>query len=171
MAVHETELEYIAPRNIIPNPDNPRMVFRESEMRELLESIREVGIKVPISAYRDKRKCVIIDGERRWRCARKLNLKTIPALIQPKPSKLENLLMMFNIHNVRVQWDLLPMAFKLKEVKGMLESEGEQADARHLAGVTGLSTATVKRAFELLELPQGDQETHSPELCLLHFPS
>src|SRR5439155_12521967 len=114
-------LQEISPDEIRKNPDNPRLIFREEEMSELLESIREVGIKVPVSLYQDGQHFVLIDGERRWRCAKKLNFQTMPAIVQPKPSRLENLLMMFNIHNVRVDWDPMPMALKLLDVKNLLQ--------------------------------------------------
>lgn len=153
MARTESSLIHISTDNIRRNPENPRLIFRESELQDLLESIREVGIKVPISVYKDRGNFILLDGERRWRCASKLNHKTIPALVQPKPTRLENLLMMFNIHNVRVQWGLLPMALKLRDIRTMLEKEGRSTDFRHLAGITGLSITTVKRAFEILDLP------------------
>lgn len=154
MARSKSSLADISPDDIRPNPDNPRIIFREDELRELYESIREVGVRVPISVYQDRTKYTLLDGERRWRCVRKLNLKTIPALIQPKPDHLENLLMMFNIHNVRVQWDPLPTAYKLQEIKKMLEKEGKSAGPHSLAGITGLSVASVNRSFELLRLPK-----------------
>ena len=150
MTTAHSNLIEIPPSKIRPNPENPRLIFRESELQELLESIREVGIKVPIAVYGDHDKFILLDGERRWRCASKLNHKTIPALVQPKPTRLENLLMMFNIHNVRVQWDLFPMALKLRDIRDMLEEEERATDFRHLAGITGLPITTVKRAFELL---------------------
>ena len=34
--------------------------------------------------------------------------------------------MMFNIHNVRVDWDPVSVALKLKDVKELLEKEGKQ---------------------------------------------
>lgn len=154
MAKAESSLKDISPENICRNPDNPRLFFRESELRDLLESIREIGVRVPISVYVDRKKYVLIDGERRWRCASKLNLKTIPAIIQPKPTRLENILMMFNIHNVRVRWDLLPMAYKLKDIQKMLKKEGKPAGPRDLAAITGLTTSTISRAFTLLALPR-----------------
>jgi ParB family chromosome partitioning protein len=158
MAKTTSSLRDISPSKISTNPENPRLIFHESEMRGLFESIRKVGIKVPISVYEDRRKYVLIDGERRWRCACKLNLKTIPALLQPKPNRLENLLMMFNIHNVRVQWDLLPMAYKLQDIKKMLEKSGKSAGPRDLAGITGLSVPIVNQAFDLLNLPKKYQK-------------
>jgi ParB/RepB/Spo0J family partition protein len=122
-------------------------------MQALLDSIREQGIRVPLSVYWDRAKYVLIDGERRWRCARKLNLKSVPAIVLPKPSKLENLLMMFNIHNVRVDWDLMPMAEKLGEVRDLATKNGTVPNAKQLAAITGVRLPTVKRALELLDLP------------------
>ena len=154
MASRVSNLGYISPDSLVKNPDNPRLIFREDEMNQLLESIKEVGIKVPISVYQQGKKYVIIDGERRWRCSLKLNLSEVPVIIQPKPNKLENLLMMFNIHNVRVQWDLMPTAIKLGELKKMLDKEGENATNKLLSAVTGLSLSTVGRCMDLLDLPE-----------------
>ncbi len=148
-----TPLQSVSPDKIRPNPDNPRLVFREGEMTQLMNSIREVGIKVPISLYQDGLRYVLIDGERRWRCAKKLNLKEVPSIVQPKPTRLENLLMMFNIHNVRLDWDLMPMALKLGDVREMLEKAGKAADVKALSAITGVPPSTVKRAFDLLDLP------------------
>ncbi len=151
-------LQEIDPDIIRPNPDNPRLIFHEEEMNELLLSIKEVGVKVPISVYGDGSKFVLLDGERRWRCAKRLNLSGVPALVQPKPSKLENLLMMFNIHNVRVDWDVMPMAKKLGEVRDMLASAGQPHGAKELAGITGVRLTSVRRALELLDLPKHYQQ-------------
>jgi len=147
-------LAHISPDRIGPNPDNPRLIFREEEMNELLESIRDGGVRVPISVYAEGTRFKLIDGERRWRCAQKLNLPFLPAIVVPKPSRLENLLMMFNIHNVRMDWDLMPMAIKLGEVREMLEREKRETNPKALAAVTGVRLATVRRALDLLDLPK-----------------
>lgn len=154
MAKASATLQDISPDRIRKNPDNPRLLFREDDMNELLESIREVGIKVPVSLYEDGQHYVLIDGERRWRCAKKLNLPTMPAIVQPKPTRLENLLMMFNIHNVRVDWDPMPMALKLREVSSLLEKAGQSTNAKALSAVTGVPLASVRRALDLLDLPE-----------------
>src|SRR5580704_15379413 len=119
MAQRAGMLQEIKPDKIRANPDNPRLVFREDEMQQLMDSIKEVGIKVPVSLYEDGSKFVLLDGERRWRCPKRLNLSAVPAIVQPKPDRLENILMMFNIHNVRVDWDPMPMALKLKDVQDL----------------------------------------------------
>jgi len=158
MRVSESHLQQIHPDEIRPNPDNPRLIFREQEMNQLLESIREVGIRVPITVYQDAKHFYLVDGERRWRCARKLNLAEMPAIVQPKPSRLENILMMFNIHNVRVDWDLIAIAYKIADVRRLLGKEGKRTAPRDLAVVTGLPLPTVRRALMLLELPKRYQD-------------
>jgi ParB/RepB/Spo0J family partition protein len=151
--VHSEPLLAISPDEIRKNPDNPRMIFREQEMTELLQSIAEVGIQVPLTVYSDKG-YVILDGERRWRCAKRLNLPEVPCIIHPTPTKLENLLMMFNIHNVRVQWDIMPMAYKIGDIRRMLTKEGRDVSPKALSAITGVRLPTVKRCLELLELPK-----------------
>jgi ParB/RepB/Spo0J family partition protein len=153
-----SSLVEIDPDRIDPNPDNPRLIFREDEMKALMESIREVGIQVPLAVFSRGGRYILIDGERRWRSAKRLNLSQVPAIVQPEPTKLENLLMMFNIHNVRVAWGLMPMALKLREIQGLLRGAGKSAAAGNLAGITGVPLPTVRRALELLELPEHYQQ-------------
>src|SRR5207249_5860228 len=86
------------------------------------------------------------------------NFQTMPAIVQPKPTRLENLLMMFNIHNVRVDWDPMPMALKLRDVKDLLEKAGQQSDAKALSAVTGVPLPSVRRALDLLDLPERYQK-------------
>lgn len=153
MVIKTTPLQNISPSDIRKNRDNPRLIFHEDEMKALLDSIREQSIRVPLSVYQDRGKFVLIDGERRWRCAKKLNLRSVPAIVLPRPTKLENLLMMFNIHNVRVDWDLMPMADKLGEVRKLATKNNNVPNAKQLAAITGVRLPTVKRALELLDLP------------------
>ena len=154
MASQRSRLTELSPANIRPNPDNPRLIFREEDMQVLLESIHAVGIKVPLSVYESGKTYRILDGERRWRCAKKLNMRKVPAIIQPKPGPLENLLTMFNIHNVRIDWDMIATAMKLGEVRKILVREGKDAEIADLAGLTGISKSMVRNCLELLELPK-----------------
>ena len=147
------QLQDLNPDKLRPNPDNPRMFFREAEMIQLMNSIREVGIQVPITAYASGNHFILLDGERRWRCAKRLNLKTVPAIIQEKPSHLENLLMMFNIHNVREEWDLVAIAKKIGEIRDILKAGNRKHDEKTIASLTGVTLTTVKRSFEILDLP------------------
>lgn len=148
-------LEQLPVDKIDRNPENPRLYFRPKEMEELLESIRRYGVQVPIAVYKEGKRYVLIDGERRWRCASKLNMKSIPGLVQDKPTRLENMLLMFNIHALREQWDLLTVALKLKEVIALVELEvGRRPTESELSQRTGLGRGVVRRCRYLLDLPE-----------------
>src|SRR5437016_582901 len=137
------------------NPENPRIIFRGDELNQLLKSIRARGVQVPISVYKEGPRFVLIDGERRWRCALKLNRKTIPALIQNRPDRLANLLLMFNIHALREQWDLLTMASKLPSIIDLLQKQkGRRPTETEVAEETSLKRSTIRRCKLLMDLPQ-----------------
>lgn len=153
--MRESRLEDISLDRIDRNPENPRLVFRSGELDQLTESIRLYGVQVPIAVFREGRRYVLIDGERRWRCSLKLNRGTIPALVQGRPAPLLNLLLMFNIHALREQWDLLTIALKLPRVIALLRSElGEEPNERTLAARTGLARSSIRRSKLLLNLPE-----------------
>lgn len=151
------KLDQLDPTSIKKNPDNPRIIFREEDMDALLRSIEQVGIQVPLSVFRkgESNRYILIDGERRWRCALKLGLSEVPVIIEPEPTPLENLLKMFNIHNVRVQWDLIALAYKIDKVRQLVEKEQKVTlTKKELADLTGVSTVTIARCDVLLALPK-----------------
>jgi ParB family chromosome partitioning protein len=159
------ELKSIRVDEIDRNRENPRIHFRQKEMDELMESIAIHGVQVPISVHREKDRYVLLDGERRWRSALKLNLKTIPALVQDRPDRLTNLLLMFNIHSLREQWDLLTIATKLAVVIDLLaKSEGRRPTEEQISRHTGLPRGVIRRCRYLIDLPSEFQEQLQREL-------
>jgi ParB family transcriptional regulator, chromosome partitioning protein len=151
----DTGISLIKPRQLHPNPENPRLIFRLDELRVLQDSIKHQGILVPLTVYREGRDYVILDGERRWRCALKLALDTVPAIVQPKPDPLQNLLMMFAIHNQRQEWDPLPTAYKLQELEGRIAKDwGRQPTESELAEFASITRGEVRRLKALLALPE-----------------
>ena len=165
ISADDAKLQQIDVDKIIPNKENPRLVFRSGELDELQESIRTFGVQVPIAVYKDKGRFVLIDGERRWRCCLKLNKPTIPALIQKKPGPLENLLLMFNIHALREQWDLLTIAIKLPDVIKLLKTELERTPTEaEISEKTGLKRGVIRRCKLLMNLPEKYREQILVEL-------
>lgn len=159
------QLKQLKVHLIYPNPDNPRIIFRQEEMDSLLISIKKYGVQVPISVYKEGDRFVLIDGERRWRTSKKLNLSTIPAIIQAKPTPLDNLLMMFNIHALREQWDLFTVANKITLVIELLtERLGHEPNEIELSEETGLSRGTIRRCRLLIDLPERFKEIILKEL-------
>lgn len=148
-------VELLDPEKISPNPENPRLIFRTHELEELEESIAEQGILVPLSVYLEsKGKYVILDGERRWRCARKLGLHRVPAVIQPRPERLQNIMMMFAIHNARRDWAPLPTAMKLHVLENELSKIRRRSlTEAELAASSSLSRGAVRRYRKIMRIP------------------
>ena len=68
---------------ISPNAAQPRQVFDEDAMAELVASIREVGLLQPIVVRRTgEDRYELVMGERRWRASQEAGLTTIPAIIR-----------------------------------------------------------------------------------------
>lgn len=68
---------------IVPNAVQPRQVFDEDALAELVHSIREVGLLQPIvvrPAGADRYELIM--GERRWRASQQAGLETIPAIVR-----------------------------------------------------------------------------------------
>ncbi|MDH2388206.1 ParB/RepB/Spo0J family partition protein [Streptomyces sp. HNM0663] len=69
--------------SITPNPRQPREVFDEDALAELVTSIKEVGLLQPIVVRRlGPERYELIMGERRWRACREAGLEQIPAIIR-----------------------------------------------------------------------------------------
>ncbi len=148
-------LQNIGIDDISTNPHNPRLIFEPRELDELKNSISKVGILVPLTVYKNekafpKTQYVILDGERRWRCAKELRLQTIPANVIDEPKDItQNILFMFNIHHFRKEWALFPTALKLEVIIEKLGTDQESI----LSEFTGVSRSTIRRCKSLLWYP------------------
>nr|WP_180218376.1 ParB/RepB/Spo0J family partition protein [Streptomyces albus] len=68
---------------ITPNPRQPREVFDEDALAELVTSIKEVGLLQPVVVRELKAGSFeLIMGERRWRACREAGLERIPAIVR-----------------------------------------------------------------------------------------
>ncbi|GIG40890.1 ParB/RepB/Spo0J family partition protein [Cellulomonas phragmiteti] len=67
---------------IRPNPRQPRTVFDEDALSELVGSITEVGVLQPVVVRAVDDGYELIMGERRWRATQEAGLETIPAIIR-----------------------------------------------------------------------------------------
>jgi ParB/RepB/Spo0J family partition protein len=142
------------PSKLERNPENPRLIFRLEDLAQLQDSIKHQGILVPLTVYRDGKSYVLLDGERRWRCALKLGLAQVPVIVQPKPDRLQNLMMMFAIHNQRRDWDPLPTAYKLRDLEQEFRSERDREPTEtELAEIASISRGEVRRLKNILGLP------------------
>lgn len=155
----------LEPKQIKPNRDNPRLIFHEDELKSLSESIRKQGILVPLTVYPEGATFRLLDGERRWRCSLGLGLQKIPVIVQPKPDRMTNIMMMFAIHNARKDWDPLPTAVKLEELEREFKKRhGVGPTETELAGISSLPRGEIRRLKKLLNLPKHYRQALLDEL-------
>ena len=148
-ARHKKSPQGLSPRQIgiksvttgklFANPHNPRMLFDREPFKVLKTSIEKVGILVPLTVYFDskKKRLVILDGQRRWLCAKELKLEDVPVNQVAEPTVVQNIVTMFQIHKLREDWELMPTALKLE----LLMKELQEKHAKTLATLTGLDQA------------------------------
>jgi len=132
-----------------PSPLQPRRVFAEENLTELVDSIRSRGIFQPLIVRRSQKGSgyELIAGERRWRAARKLNLAKVPAIVRVATD--QQVLELALIENLQ-RAELDPV----EEADGyatLIETFGlKQED---VAERVGKNRATVANALRLRSLP------------------
>lgn len=144
----------IDPSAIEPNPRQPRQVFDEDSLAELVHSIREFGLMQPIvvrSLTGDREAgspgYQLVMGERRWRAAQQAGLATIPAIVRQTAD--DNMLrdaLLENIH--RAQLNPLEEAAAYQQ---LLDEFGVTHD--ELATRIGRSRPLITNMIRLLRLP------------------
>ncbi|NRI69721.1 ParB/RepB/Spo0J family partition protein [Rhodococcus sp. MS16] len=137
----------IEPSLIETNPKQPRHVFDEEALAELVHSIREFGLMQPIVVRRNGDKYQLVMGERRWRASQEAGLEKIPAIIRETDdnSMLRDALLE-NIH--RVQLNPLEEAAAYQQLLEEFEVTHEE-----LANRIGRSRPVVTNMIRLLKLP------------------
>ncbi|MCL2847774.1 MAG: ParB/RepB/Spo0J family partition protein [Firmicutes bacterium] len=83
---------------IIANPDQPRKVFNDVAMSDLVSSVRVHGVITPIVVVKQGEHFMIIAGERRFRASKKAGLKNIPAVVREyTPQQVKELSLIENL--------------------------------------------------------------------------
>ena len=137
--------------DIHPNRKQPRSVFDEDDMAELVHSVREIGVLQPIvvrtSTEAGSEPYELVMGERRWRAVQAAGLETIPAIIRDTTD--DDLLrdaLLENLH--RSQLNPLEEAAAYQQ---LLEDFGTTHE--QLADRIGRSRPQVSNTLRLLKLP------------------
>ena len=140
----------IDPSAIERNPRQPRQVFDEEALAELVHSIREFGLMQPIVVRGMSGQPVryqLVMGERRWRAAQQAGLATIPAIVRETAddSMLRDALLE-NIH--RAQLNPLEEAAAYQQLLDEFEVTHDELAAR-----IGRSRPLITNMIRLLRLP------------------
>jgi ParB family transcriptional regulator, chromosome partitioning protein len=131
------------------NPRQPRQVFDEESLAELVHSIREFGLMQPIvvRSLDGTGRYQLVMGERRWRAAEQAGLATIPAIVRETAD--DNMLrdaLLENIH--RVQLNPLEEASAYQQLLDEFEVTHDELAAR-----IGRSRPLITNMIRLLRLP------------------
>ena len=143
------------PKDIQPNDSQPRDIFDDEEMHGLVESIKQHGILQPIIVRPLTHGYMLIAGERRWRAAKQLGLKEIPAIVRDIDGlhSLEIAL----IENIQRE-DLNP----IEKAKGFKELINKfTLTQEQVAKAMGKDRSSVTNYIRLLDLPQEIQDNVS----------
>jgi ParB family transcriptional regulator, chromosome partitioning protein len=130
------------------NPFQPRTKFDEESLKELAESIKEIGLIQPITLRKiADNKYQIIAGERRFRAAQLAGMESIPAFI--RKAKDEGMLEMALVENIqREDLDSIEIALSYQRLLEELEFTQEELSTR-----VGKKRSTIANYIRLLKLP------------------
>ena len=148
----EERISQIPVDKIKANPHQPRSNFDHESLEDLTNSIKEHGILQPLILAPAGNNYQVIAGERRWRAAQLLNLKTVPAVVREmeEQQKLELAL----VENIQRQ-DLNPIeeAVAFQRLIDEFSLTQEEVSRR-----VGKSRAAVANTLRLLSLPAAIQK-------------
>lgn len=142
----------ISLNKIVNNFEQPRKFFDNKNIAELAESIKNYGILQPLLLKKDADKYVIIAGERRWRAAKMLNLKEVPANVIDLSDK--EVLEVSLIENIQRQ-DLNPIEEALAYRKLIEEFNLTQ---KELSEKIGKSRVAITNTMRLVNLDERVQQ-------------
>lgn len=136
----------VAIDRVVPSPLQPRTIFIETPIDELVESIRQHGIIQPLIVRQVAGNYELIAGERRWRASKKLGLATVPVIEREASDR--DVLEMALIENLQRE-DLNAIEEAAGYVRLAKEFSMKQEE---IAVRVGKSRASVANAMRLLDL-------------------
>ena len=148
-AAAETKLPI---EDIVPNPNQPRIHFNETELRELSESIQEHGVLQPLLVRKHGNGYEIIAGERRYQASKLAGLEELPVII--KDVNDEEMLALALIENLQ-RSDLNPVE-EAKGYRQLIDASGMTQEA--LSKAVSKSRSAITNSLRLLDLPEVVQQ-------------
>lgn len=148
-AAPETEMPL---EQIVPNPNQPRTHFNESELEELSESIRENGVLQPLLVRKNGSKYEIIAGERRYQASKIAGLEKVPVIVRDVDD--QKMLELALIENLQ-RSDLNPIE-EAKGYKRLIKASGMTQEA--LSKAVSKSRSAITNSLRLLDLPESVQQ-------------
>jgi ParB family chromosome partitioning protein len=134
--------------HIISSPFQPRTVFGDEQLQELVDSIKQHGIIQPLIVRRRGDTLELIAGERRWRAAQRVGLAQAPIIVREASD--QDVLELALIENLQRE-DLNPIEEAKAFARLAREFNLRQED---IAQKVGKSRAAVANSMRLLDLDE-----------------
>lgn len=135
-------------KKIIQNKNQPRKIFKDKDLIELSESIRENGVIQPILVTEKEGMFEIVAGERRFRASKLAGLEKVPVIVKKATKK--DILVMSIIENVQ-RSDLNCVEEGLAYFQLMNQFELTQEE---VAKKVGKERSTIANFLRILKLPK-----------------
>lgn len=137
---------------LVANPHQPRKLFDQERLDELVVSIKQYGVIQPLVVRKNNNKYEIVAGERRWRAAKEVGLSKVPVVVREYTD--EQIMEIALVENIQ-RHDLNPieeaMAFRnLMEKLNLTQEE--------VAQKVGRSRSAVANVLRMLNLPMEVQK-------------
>ena len=134
------------------NEDQPRKEFDDEKILELAESIKSNGIIQPLVLKKVDDEYIIVAGERRWRAAKSIGLKEVPAIVMNLTEK--QILEISLIENIqREDLNSIEEALAYKRLINDFNLTQEELSKR-----IGKSRVTITNTLRLLNLSEDVQQ-------------
>ena len=140
--------------DIVPNPNQPRIHFNETELRELSESIQEHGVLQPLLVRKHGNGYEIIAGERRFQASKLAGLEELPVIIKDVNDEEMLALALALIENLQ-RSDLNPVE-EAKGYRQLIDASGMTQEA--LSKAVSKSRSAITNSLRLLDLPEVIQQ-------------
>jgi ParB family transcriptional regulator, chromosome partitioning protein len=144
----ENSIVFININNIAPNPNQPRKDFKDDKIEELAASIKEHGVIQPIMVRKSTNGFEIVAGERRWRAARKAQIKEIPCIIKELDEH-ENMIIAIIENMQREDLNALEEAKAFQQL-----AESFKLTQEEISKSVSRSRPYITNALRLLKLPE-----------------
>lgn len=153
-AANKEELYYVEADKIIPFKNQARRHFDEDALKTLAESIKEHGLRSPLTLLKSKKEGMfeVVSGERRLKASKMAGLNKVPAFIIESVQKAEHLALVENVQRE----DLHPIEFG-QACKNLMD-EGICSSTQEIADNIGVAKSKIVESMGLLTLPSSVQE-------------
>ena len=151
-STNKEELFYVDITKISPFEGQARVLFEDSSLESLAESIKKHGIRAPLTLLRKEDRFEVVSGERRLRAAKLADLKKVPAFVVDDKEEAESLSVIENVQRENLHSIELAIACK------RLLDEKICKNVSDVSKTIGIHRTKISEYMGLLLLPAPIQE-------------